>query len=73
MSENVKTSVSENTNENNESSENNVNISIVHLQNMVKIIELASSRGCFRANELENVGSTYNTLVEFLDKVKKNE
>jgi hypothetical protein len=49
-----------------DSNDNNVNLTLSHNQNMVKIIELCSGRGAFKANELELVGNTYNTLVEFL-------
>jgi hypothetical protein len=35
------------------------------------IIDVASQRGAFKANELESVGKTYNKLAGFLDSVTK--
>jgi hypothetical protein len=35
------------------------------------IIDVASQRGAFKANELESVGKTYNKLAGFLDAVTK--
>jgi len=71
MSENNETNINTVISDINESSDNitndnNVNLTLIHIQNMVKIIELCSGRGAFKANELELVGNTYNTLVEFL-------
>jgi len=37
------------------------------------IIDIASQRGAFKANELEVVGKTYNKLTAFLDSVNKKE
>jgi hypothetical protein len=38
--------------------------------NLIKnIIDLASSRGAFRAGELKEIGEVYNKLTAFLDAV----
>jgi len=37
------------------------------------IIEIASQRGAFKANELEAVGKTFNKLNTFLESVAKKE
>jgi hypothetical protein len=37
------------------------------------IIDVATQRGAFRANELEAVGKLYNKLTSFLDTVSKKE
>ncbi len=37
------------------------------------IVEVASQRGAFKANELEGVGKTYNKLNSFLETVAKKE
>jgi len=37
------------------------------------IIDVATQRGAFRANELEAVGKLYNKLTSFLDTVAKKE
>lgn len=37
------------------------------------IIDVASQRGAFKANELESVGKVYNRLSAFLDTVAKKE
>lgn len=40
--------------------------------NAVKvIIDIASSRGAFKPNEMVGVGQTYNKLVAFLEAVQK--
>ena len=38
---------------------------------MKTIIDLASSRGAFKPNEMVAVGQTYNKLVNFLNQVAK--
>lgn len=47
----------------------NVNFSISDLLQVKNIIEVASSRGAFRAEELSTVGSTYDKLKQFLSAV----
>ena len=37
------------------------------------IIDVASQRGAFKANELESVGKIYNRLSAFLDSVAKKD
>jgi len=46
------------------------NISLVDLDRIAQIIDLASSRGAFRGNELAFVGNLYNKLFNFLSTVK---
>lgn len=50
--------------------ENN-DLSINDLQAMKVIIDIASSRGAFKPNEMVAVGQTYNKLSSFLDQVAK--
>ena len=45
-------------------------ISLVDLDRIAQIIDLASSRGAFRGNELAFVGNLYNKLFNFLSTVK---
>jgi hypothetical protein len=46
-------------------------LSINDLQAMKVIIDIASSRGAFKPNEMVAVGQTYNKLSAFLDQVTK--
>jgi hypothetical protein len=46
-------------------------LSISDLQAMKVIIDIASSRGAFKPNEMMAVGQTYNKLTAFLDQVSK--
>lgn len=46
-------------------------LSINDLQAMKVIIDIASSRGAFKPNEMVAVGQTYNKLSSFLDQVAK--
>lgn len=48
-------------------------LNISDLMALKTIIEVASQRGAFKANELEGVGKTYNKLSNFLDSVAKRE
>jgi hypothetical protein len=41
-------------------------LTIQDLQNLRAIIDVASQRGAFKANEMMNVGNTYNRLDGFL-------
>jgi len=45
-------------------------LTLVELDQIAQIIDLASSRGAFRGGELQAVGSLYNKLTEFLSSVK---
>jgi len=49
--------------------ENTNQISIADLDTIKNIIDLASSRGAFRGEELMEVGLVYNKLRNFLDAV----
>ena len=44
-------------------------LSIGDLKNLTTIIEVASSRGAFRANEMASIGLMYNKLQGFVNKV----
>ena len=44
-------------------------LSIGDLKNLSTILDVASSRGAFRANEMAGVGLMYNKLLAFLAKV----
>jgi hypothetical protein len=48
-----------------------VELTIQDLGVIRSIIDVASQRGAFKANELEAVGKTYNKLETFLDTVQK--
>lgn len=44
-------------------------LSIGDLKNLATVIDVASTRGAFRANEMAMVGMVYNKLQAFLAKV----
>lgn len=44
-----------------------INITLVELQNMLTVVDLASSRGAFRGAELEQIGQLYNKFKRFID------
>ena len=46
-------------------------LTIADLQTMKVIIDIASSRGAFKPNEMTAVGQTYTKLSAFLDQVAK--
>ena len=48
--------------------ENN-QITVTDLVTLKNIVDLASTRGAFRANELKDVGEVYNKLTSFLEYV----
>ena len=48
-------------------------LNISDLAALKSIIEVASQRGAFKANELEAVGKTFNKLNSFLESVAKKE
>lgn len=48
-------------------------LNISDLVALKSIIEIASQRGAFKANELEAVGKTFNRLNNFLESVSKKE
>ena len=49
--------------------ENQQQITVQDLDAIRNIIDLASTRGAFRANELADVGLLYNKLSQFLEAV----
>ena len=42
-------------------------INLADLQNVLVVLDLASSRGAFRGQELEPVGQLYNKFKKFVD------
>lgn len=42
-------------------------ITLVELQNILTVVDLASSRGAFRGPELEQIGQLYNKIRKFID------
>jgi hypothetical protein len=42
-------------------------INLADLQNILVVLDLASSRGAFRGTELEPVGQLYNKFKRFVD------
>jgi hypothetical protein len=48
-------------------------LSIGDLKNLATVIDVASTRGAFRANEMAMVGMVYNKLQSFLAKVSPPE
>jgi hypothetical protein len=48
-------------------------LNITDLLAVKNIIEVATSRGAFKAAELEAVGKSFNKLTAFLDSVSKKE
>tara|TARA_B100000900_G_scaffold415590_1_gene446109 strand:+ start:5915 stop:6187 length:273 start_codon:yes stop_codon:yes gene_type:complete len=48
-----------------------VELTIQDLGVIRSIIDVASQRGAFKANEMEAVGKTYNKLENFLETVQK--
>jgi hypothetical protein len=48
-----------------------MDLSLNDLNAMKVIIDIASSRGAFKPNEMAVVGTTYNKLTAFLDNVAK--
>jgi hypothetical protein len=47
----------------------NKEITIADLNLLKDIVDLASTRGAFRAAEMKDVGEVYNKLTSFLDAV----
>ena len=47
----------------------NKEITITDLNLLKDIVDLASTRGAFRAAEMKDVGEVYNKLTSFLDAV----
>jgi len=49
--------------------ENNIELTVSDLNAIKQIIDVASSRGAFRPNEMTVVGTTYGKLETFLNAV----
>ena len=50
-----------------------VELTVQDLGVIRSVIDVASQRGAFKANEMEAVGKTYNKLDSFLQQVQKAE
>lgn len=48
-------------------------LNVNDLNSVRSIIDIATTRGAFKANELEAVGKAYNKLTAFLDHVTKQQ
>jgi len=48
-------------------------ITIVDLQNILQVIDVAATRGAYRGNELTSVGSVRDKLAAFLEAVVPKE
>ena len=48
-------------------------ISLVDLQTLLQIVDLASQRGAFRGGEMSTVGQLYDKLATFLNNVKEQQ
>ena len=55
------------------SEENKESLTLGTIQNVLQIIDVCSKRGAFRAEELEEVGKTFNQLKAFVEYVTKQE
>ena len=55
------------------SEENKDSLTLGTIQNVLQIIDVCSKRGAFRAEELEEVGKTFNQLRVFLEYVTKQQ
>ena len=55
--------------ENQQNQQTSPELTIVDLQNIRAIIDVASRRGAFGANEMVAVGTTFNKLDSFLNSV----
>jgi hypothetical protein len=42
------------------------NLTLNDLENMKSLIDVACSRGAFKANEMKDIGELYNKLANFL-------
>ena len=49
--------------------DNSTQLSVTDLAIIKNVIDLACSRGAFRANEMREVGSVYDRLSAFLDEL----
>lgn len=67
MTEQTKEQVQETAQETAQAPDNDLTIN--DLNSMKQIIDIASTRGAFKANEMEAVGKVYNKLSNFLSQV----
>jgi hypothetical protein len=56
-----------------QAAQNSNDLTINDLNAMKAIIDIASQRGAFKPNEMVAVGSTYNKLSSFLEKVAEQQ
>lgn len=52
------------------SDQDNANLTINDLKTIINIVDLATQRGAFRANELKTVGTVYEKVQAFLAQVE---
>lgn len=71
MTENVQDTTTEQKPQTEEQAAGSNDLTINDLNAMKVIIDIASSRGAFKPNEMLVVGQTYNKLTAFLDQVAK--
>jgi len=45
-----------------------IQITLQQAQQLCQVIDIASTRGCFRANELVSIGTLHNTLATEIQK-----
>lgn len=55
------------------STEPSADLNIQDLVGLKSVVDVATQRGAFRANELEAVGKLYNRLEKFIESVSKKE
>lgn len=53
--------------------EQGTELTVQDLATMRNIIDIASQRGAFKANEMESVGKMYNKLDTFLTNIQNNQ
>jgi hypothetical protein len=72
--QNVDTQPTEQTDQTEQTADQQVaDLNISDLAALKSIVEIATQRGAFRANELEAVGKTFNKLEMFLQQVSQKE
>lgn len=47
-------------------------IDLNDLQNVLKVFDVCSARGAFKANEMEQIGVLYNKILKFLNTISAN-
>ena len=53
-----------------EQTQDNANLTINDLKTIINVVDLATQRGAFRANELKTVGTVYEKVQAFLAQVE---